>query len=192
LTFLSACRLVLSFLSYVVNAFSDPRWSRRPLHVNDVKPQQSKGLTTPTSHKSPTEHSSSSCCPTLDPGLVSRDGPRRLLRQSGSSCTPVRGPALGETSARAPAGSMLLIVGCESLRGSGSGCPHPSRSETCSLRRLAAFSRPAVALWLSSPRQTRRGSFCVRRMRSRGSATTRRSASSPIRMTPDDPSPARA
>jgi hypothetical protein len=100
---------------------------------------------------SPTEHSSSSCCPTLDPGLVSRDGPRRLPRQSGSSCTPVRGPALGETSMTAP-GSTLLIVCCESLRGSGSGCPHLSRSETCSLRRLAALSRPAAALWLSSPR----------------------------------------
>jgi ABC-type multidrug transport system fused ATPase/permease subunit len=36
------------------------------------------------------------------------------------------------------------------------------------------------------------GSFRIRRMHSRGSATTTRSANWPLRMTPDDPSPARA
>jgi hypothetical protein len=67
---------------------------------------------------------------------------------------------------------------------------HPETE--CSLRRMAALTRPATARWLSSPRQTRRGSFCIRRMHSHGSATTTRSASWPIRMTPGEPSPARA
>ena len=63
--------------------------------------------------------------------------------------------------------------------------------EKCT-RRMAALSRPATALWASSPPWTRRGSFVVRRMQSRGSATTTRSASWPIRMTPGDAAPARA
>ncbi len=58
-----------------------------------------------------------------------------------------------------------------------------ARSPTRS-RRMPALSGPAAGLWLSSPRQTQRGSFCIRRMHSHGNATTTGSASWSIRMTP--------
>jgi hypothetical protein len=114
-----------------------------------------------------------------------------------------------DLTARSPSAHRSLSPGSRALRRSPSTVEYTTREPGFMASTVSPDPRPSesgsarLIEWQHSPVPPRRcgsfessshaaGSFCIRRMHSRGSATTTRSASRPIRMTLGDPSPARA
>jgi acyl-CoA synthetase (AMP-forming)/AMP-acid ligase II len=118
---------------------------------------------------------------------------RRALRPSCSTAaTSATGKTLTFTTRDVRLGRLPLLARCQGPAGSGKGRSHRSRGERARLvespHSPVRYGAAAFESWF------RRGGgrSVVRRMHSHGTALTTRATSWPIRMTPGDPSPARA